>query len=352
MAALPFGLASEPRAFAALSNWVGTELRQQGSRIVVYLEDFLVAHQNSQVLRDQAQRAVCFLESLGWKMKSVLSLVTVIEFLGICWDPHNNRKFLPADKVTGISGLLAALLYTQSWSSKAATSLVRMLSFTAFAIPLGKLHLRSLQRCLSGLPESTPRKRFSIPLSARTDLLWWTYTVHTQSAIFPPKRFGSLSTDASDSGWGAQVNGQLLQGHWSTEQRQWHINRKEMFAVHQALSRVRAVLARSSVVVQSDNKTVVAYIRNHGGTKSATLVQDVAPLLETAESAGMHLVARLIPGRYNDVADTLSRQLRLPHWHLSADATQPLSETWRAAGDRPLCNNQIGGDPAVVRLPI
>jgi len=46
-----------------------------------------------------------------------------------------------------------------------------------------------------------------------------------------------------------------------------YINRKELFAVHQAIKQNHALLARTKVLIQSDNNTVVAYIQNQGGTK-------------------------------------------------------------------------------------
>ena len=41
----------------------------------------------------------------------------------------------------------------------------------------------------------------------------------------------TLFTDASNSGWGAQLGSRLTRGQWSASQRSWHINALEMQAV-------------------------------------------------------------------------------------------------------------------------
>jgi len=76
------------------------------------------------------------------------------------------------------------------------------------------------------------------------------------------------------------VNGGLLKGFWSAPQLEWHINRNELFAVRQAVTEVLDTLPGSSVMVQSDNRTVVSYINNQGGTKTLSLLTDTGLLLD------------------------------------------------------------------------
>ena len=51
-----------------------------------------------------------------------------------------------------------------------------------------------------------------------------------------------MFTDASNSGWGAQLNGQIVEGVWSVEQRQLHINVLEMLVVLLAMKHFLSVI--------------------------------------------------------------------------------------------------------------
>jgi len=77
----------------------------------------------------------------------------------------------------------------------------------------------------------------------------WLSALASHSPIFPRPPSLFLASDASDTGWGARVNGRLLMGIWSAPQLAWHINRKELFAVRQAVTEVLDTLPGYSVLV-------------------------------------------------------------------------------------------------------
>lgn len=79
MASLPFGLSSAPYAFSCLSKWVANFLRSKGFRVLVYLDDFLFANQDPQLLEGQIDYAVNLLQSLGWSVNSQKSVVKAIK---------------------------------------------------------------------------------------------------------------------------------------------------------------------------------------------------------------------------------------------------------------------------------
>ncbi|KAJ8708130.1 hypothetical protein PYW08_010496 [Mythimna loreyi] len=74
-------------------------------------------------------------------------------------------------------------------------------------------------------------------------------------------------------------------------------------------------------MVQSDNRTVVAYIKNQGGTRSLILLDSTRELLLLAHRLRIDLLPFYIPGQYNTLADSLSRGKDLPDWHLSDEIT-------------------------------
>ncbi|VDI12490.1 Hypothetical predicted protein [Mytilus galloprovincialis] len=72
-------------------------------------------------------------------------------------------------------------------------------------------------------------------------------------------------------GWGAYLEGRTASGLWSGAQLEEHINLLEMRAVFLSLRQFQAVIQGQSLLVATDNSTVVAYLQNQGGTHSFSL---------------------------------------------------------------------------------
>lgn len=69
------------------------------------------------------------------------------------------------------------------------------------------------------------------------------------------------------------------------------------------------------ISLQSDNRTVLSYLRNEGGTKSQSLMRLTHMIYHILQTYNLRLTLHL-PGRYNIEADHLSRQSLRPEWHL------------------------------------
>ncbi|KAG1925996.1 apolipoprotein L3-like, partial [Pimephales promelas] len=77
-----------------------------------------------------------------------------------------------------------------------------------------------------------------------------------------------VSTDASNSGWGALYKGRPTFGLWSSQEKSLHINCLEMKAVENALRFFLPFLKGHHVLVRTDNMSVVSYINRQGGLRS------------------------------------------------------------------------------------
>ncbi|KAG6457274.1 hypothetical protein O3G_MSEX010212 [Manduca sexta] len=137
-----------------------------------------------------------------------------------------------------------------------------------------------------------------------------------------------LATDTSNTGWGAELENKLISGLWTTSQEKWHINKKEMFVVYKILLKYQIALQNKSILIQSDNKTVVAYLKNQGGTKSATLLKLAGDILNLANCRKIEIQIEHIPGQYNIISDRLSRGKSLPDWHLSKSILKVIFNKW------------------------
>ena len=139
--------------------------------------------------------------------------------------------------------------------------------------------------------------------------------------LVPPPAEIHLFTDASTMGWGAHV--QLERNHewsgrWNSFERSLHINILELKTVVLSLQRGLQLFRGKSLLVASDNMSVVAYLNHQGGTRSRSLNQMTTDLLKWTRQNRIHLRARHIPGHLNVLADMLSRrgQILPTEWSL------------------------------------
>ena len=133
----------------------------------------------------------------------------------------------------------------------------------------------------------------------------------------PPSPDMVLTTDASKSGWGAHLDDLTVQGVWSSQEQQLHINNLELLAVRNALHHFCTLLQGKHVLVKSDNSTVIAYINNQGGTKSTDLCMILWHLMQWCIEKGITLTSSHIPGVKNTLADVLSRKIFQTHGMVS-----------------------------------
>ena len=125
--------------------------------------------------------------------------------------------------------------------------------------------------------------------------------------IDPPSH--TIFTKASLSGWGAHVEpeGLLFHGLWTEDESRLHINVLEMKAIFLSLTRAIHKVKNATVLVSTDNTTVVAYIRHQGGTHSTVLSEEVWNILNLCLAHNIQLLVKHIPGRFNTLADRMSR---------------------------------------------
>ncbi|CAK1550326.1 unnamed protein product [Leptosia nina] len=331
MTCLPFGLAIAPKMFASVTNWTAELLRRQGLRVIVFLDDYLLVHQDREVLQAQVHKAMQFLQNLGWNINSKKSICTptrLIDFLGITWDTNSNRKFLPTEKINKIRQCLSTRLSAGNWTLKQAQCLLGYLNFATFITHRGRLHCRTLQQHSNALMMS-PIQSSPLAEEVRQELAWWLHNIDQKTAIHLHRsRTNYLTTDASDVQWGALVNSKSVRGHWTPRQMTWHCNLKEMHAVIAAILSDPEALKDSKIILQSDSKTVVSYIKNEGGTKSKRLLAMTKELLALTDSLNIVLIPHHLPGMYNMEADHLSRNRKGGEWHLLPEASREIFNLW------------------------
>lgn len=124
-------------------------------------------------------------------------------------------------------------------------------------------------------------------------------------------------SDTSDVGWGALLGNLDVSGKWSSEEKEMHINMKELKANFLGIQHF-AMQVHKTTVVHADNTTALAYIKHQGGTHSFSLCEVVKNLLCWADLNQTRLVIRFIQGKCSVLADELSyhQQILPSEWTL------------------------------------
>lgn len=147
---LPFGLSSAPPAFTKTLKPVLAVLRSLGIRIVIYIDDMLLLHQQSQVLQGLFAQVVAFLENLGFQVKMEKCSVAPsqrIVFLGAQLDSTTMTLSLPQPKLSSILEACQLLLEQSCAPIRTLSTLIgRMSHASQTGIMLAPLHYRALQR--------------------------------------------------------------------------------------------------------------------------------------------------------------------------------------------------------------
>jgi hypothetical protein len=133
---------------------------------------------------------------------------------------------------------------------------------------------------------------------AKSDLNWWIkrakFQVGRSISASPPSI--TIFSDASLSGWGAVSDDVKTGGPWTTADTKRHINELELYAAFNGLKSFASSAHRTTVEINIDNTTAVAYINKKGGTRSSSLCSVALEISTLCEEREIDLHAVHLPG--------------------------------------------------------
>ena len=177
----------------------------------------------------------------------------------------------------------------------------------------GRLHMRPFQfhlkehwRYPQSLDSILP---WTDAICAHLD--WWQNPANVmKGSDFHPKDHSiQLFTDVSNEGLGAHLDQSSTKGLWSDQEKRLHINLLELKAVSLALRNFKDQCQNQTVLVATDNSTVVAYINKQGGTHSVEMCALLWKIMTWCHRYHITLKTRHIPGCLNAMVNLLSRMV-------------------------------------------
>ena len=338
--ALPFGPSTAPMEFTVVAKEVKLMALQRGIRIHQYLDDWLVRASTHDTCLQHTQTLVTLCQELGWlvnKEKSELAPKQVFNFIGYQFDLKEGKVKPTTEHWQALTDKIQSILSGPVCPVRQFMSLIGLLTATEKQVHLGRLHMRPIQWHLKNnwrVPESL-EKVIPVPKSLHPHLRWWLEESNALlgQPLYPLNHALQIFTDASKEGWGAHLDEHTARGTWSLPESKLHINHLELKAVFLALKEFRTLCCNKTVLIATDNTTVVTYINKEGGGDEVGL--SLCPTVENPvlvyQAAGNPRgTSRHIPGRLNVIADKLSRlgQTIQTEWSLHPEVFQAICSRW------------------------
>jgi hypothetical protein len=335
---MPFGAKHAPRLFTkALSYPIAFIRRHWRVRILAYMDDIILLHQDPQYLRIATLQIAIYLQSLGWTInlrKSELTPSQTIDFLGWSWDfrslslrmtKNMRRSLLSMLKVWIPRAYNGSTVQTRSFAS-----LIGSLSFLRSQLTRAGLYLHALHSNLNrGVRSEGWNGSVMLNAGIASELLWWSRNIiwNTPYDFEYRPSLATLTTDAAEAGWGAVLwlgdQSWTTSGFFRASDRLTSSNQRETAAVLRSLSEFVPQLQEKQIkqiTLYSDNMTTVCNIARQNAC--LPLLRMTRAIFSLLLKADIRIRASHIPGISNTLTDGFSRLDRAGDYELKQEYFQ------------------------------
>ena len=315
----PNGYCEAPRIFTKITKPIMRILYKLSIKAVIYIDDFLIACHDRDLLLEHASITIKLLIFLGFIInegKSQLNPSRVINFLGYKINSESMTFHLTEEKLKKISKLCTRMENQRCTSAKNLAEITGILQFAIKVIPMGNLHYRNMQKQIKIATEKGDwSSKITLNKESKEELRWWIINIKKQNQNYirsPPINI-IIKTDASKLGWGGtylnlKTRKKLkAQGPWTKKQSLSHINLLEMLAALNVLKSVAQNTQGMSIKLMMDNTTAISIIKKMGSSKSNKLNKIAIEIWEWAKFRENTITPCFLPGKINTQADKLSR---------------------------------------------
>lgn len=337
-----FGLTHLPRLMTRIMKTVARWIRRKGFRCVVYIDDFLVLHQNWGELNRFSQELQVLFFELGLAVnlqKSVLVPTQTLVFLGMEFRLEMGTIALPERKIVSTCRMMKKAVASGKMTMREVAKIQGVLVAASPAIPSMRHRSHSLRNWLRQRQRARHRwsETLRIPLDVAEELTQWANQLRdwNGTTIIPREATHILEIDASSSRFGVldATSNLASSTAWSEQELQQLItsNRRELASILKEMTgRARNGLLAPGMVleVHSDNSAAVSYVNCQGG-RIPELDRVAQTIWATVLKHQCWIQARFLPGRFQVASDPLSRGREMHlDWALLAGTFQRITAKW------------------------
>ena len=331
---LPFGLSTACYLFTKLMRPLVKYWRQQGLRIVLYLDDGIVAVQGEQAALTASKAIQEDLNRAGLvanSSKCCWEPAQQCSWLGFNIDLAQGKIAVPQVKLSNLHVQLQQAIQNSELHAKYLASIIgKIISMSVAIGPVTRLMTRSLYGLLN--TRQAWCDMLAVTPEARAELEFWLCEIAKFNGqdIWPsPSAVRVVYTDASLQGYGGYTvehGCHIAHGHWLQEEANKSSTWRELRAVRQVLEAFASKLRNERVRWFTDNQNVTRIIAT--GSKKPDLQAEALAIFSTSVANNIRIEPEWIPREENELADYLSRIVDHDDWSLDGAIFQQLDHRW------------------------
>ena len=341
---LVFGSRSSPKIFDTLSVavcWIATNVF--GISTILHLLDDFLTIDPPDILADRTMALITLLFKklqIPIAPNKTVGPTTCLEYLGIILDTEAMEARLPLVKVQRIQGILQEFSVKKSCTKRELLSLLGHLNFASRVVRPGRTFVSYLIKLSTTVTELHHHVR--ITAEVRLDLDMWKKFLEGWNGVsmFLDDTITSsadlhLYTDSTDTHFGGIYGQRWFQDKFPSnltcEDEKMSMALLELYPIVVSCVLWGAEWKKLRILFHCDNMSTVNII-NKGRSKVKVIMKLLRKLTWCSAVNNFFVRAEHVPGKYNDIADSLSRlqmerfRRLAPQADTSATQCPPLSD--------------------------
>ena len=331
---LPFGLATACYAFTKLLRPLIKYWRSQGLRVIIYLDDGVVAVKGKETADAASKKVRNDLKKVGLvenHEKSNWMPTQCLRWLGFVIDLEGGKVKVPTEKLEALQLQLKQAMLSKALTARSVASITgKVISMSIALGQVSRLMTRSLYALIS--TRHSWCQMLEISAEARFELQFWAEQLEKlngQEIWHSPSAIRFAYSDASDTGYGGYTiehGCHIAQGQWRPQEASQSSTWRELRAVKNVLESLADKLRNHRVRWFTDNQNVVRILTT--GSRKPALQREALAIFQRSVSSGIRIEPEWIPREANQQADFLSRIIDKDDWSLHPALFKMLDDKW------------------------